>query len=172
MTTETITRTASISDDGLYRYDLARRWADGPLALWIMLNPSTADSNQDDPTLRRCMAFTRAWDCGGIAVVNLYAYRSPDPKALTAVDDPVGPENIRYLESWLGRTHDEVRWAIAGWGDKLPAHRPHPPVILMAEKRLRPLYCLGRTKSGRPRHPLYVPDGTLRQVFNHPAALR
>lgn len=165
-------RSASISDDGLYRYDLGRRWDDGPLALWIMLNPSTADGNTDDPTLRRVMTFSRAVNCGGCAIVNLYAYRATNPKELSAVDDPVGPDNERYLTSWLARPADEVKYAVAAWGDKLPRHRPHPPVILIAERCMRTLHCLGRTKSGRPRHPLYVPERTTLSYFTRPAALQ
>lgn len=165
-------RSASISDDGLYRYDLARRWADGPLALWIMLNPSTADSATEDPALRRVITFSRAHNCGGCAVVNLYAYRATDPRELAGVDDPVGPDNLRYLRDWLARPHDEVKYAVAAWGDKMPRHHPHPPVILLADDFMRTLYCLGRTKSGRPRHPLHVPDRTTLTIFSQPSALQ
>lgn len=172
MTKAALERTASFSDDGLYRYDLARRWDDGPLVLWVMLNPSTADDSLEDPTLTRCINYSRAWGNGGCALVNLYAFRSPDPKALTSIVDPVGPENERYLRSWLSKPPDEVRTVVTGWGAKIPPHRPHPPVILIADEYMRTLFCLGRTKGGRPRHPLYLKETERLEVFHRPPALQ
>jgi hypothetical protein len=91
------TRSAVISPCGRYRYRLDRRWADGPSIAWIMLNPSTADSNTDDPTIRRIRAFSQAWGFGALTVVNLYAWRATDPRDLWQAPGPVGPENDAYL---------------------------------------------------------------------------
>src|ERR1700722_11579781 len=94
---------AVISEDGLYRYVLSRRWADGPVLPWIMLNPSTADASRNDPTLTRVIRQTirrrlRGIPYGGACVLNLYALRSPDPSVLRDAQwrgdpDPVGPDN-------------------------------------------------------------------------------
>src|SRR5437870_2889354 len=86
-------RDAKISDCGRYRYTLTRRVGVGGPLVWVMLNPSTADAEVDDPTIRRVMKFTEASDCGLAIVVNLFALRSPSPKALRGHADPVGPDN-------------------------------------------------------------------------------
>jgi hypothetical protein len=119
-------RWATVSDDGLYRYDLGRRWADGPLLGFVMLNPSTGDAEVDDPTLRRCIGFAQREGLAGIVVRNLYAFRSPSPKDLKAADkagvDIVGPENDRWLRD-LAAARFEVRTVVAAWGAgvKLPS---------------------------------------------------
>jgi hypothetical protein len=75
---------AKLSDDKLYRYQLSRIWDETkPKVLFIMLNPSTADADVDDPTIRRVINFAKSWNYGGVYVVNLYAFRSTDPKGLT-----------------------------------------------------------------------------------------
>src|SRR5262245_19133112 len=92
------TKEALISPCGLYRYWLTRTW-DNSLrrVCWVMLNPSTADAEQDDPTIRRCVGFARSWGAGGIIVVNLFAFRASDPKALLRAADPVGPDNDGHI---------------------------------------------------------------------------
>lgn len=152
-TTELLESTATISPDGQYRYDLVRRWADGPLALWVTLNPSTADADADDHTIRICTAISQREDCAGLAVVNLYALRATDPKELSVHPDPVGPDNVAHLERWLGQRRDVVSHVIVAWGDSLPPGRPHPQVLLLADRAGRATRCLGRTRKGRPRHP-------------------
>lgn len=90
-----IVTSASISGD--YRYRLGRAWAGGPTCTFIMLNPSTADADQDDPTIRRCVGFAKALGCGALEVVNLYAYRATNPRDLLRQDERVGPENDYWL---------------------------------------------------------------------------
>lgn len=142
--------TARISECGQYRYSLGRRWDDGPTAWWVMLNPSTADATEDDPTIRRCVSFSKREGCGALIVVNLYALRATDPKALAKHPDPIGPENDTVLvhTSYEARSGGLV---IVAWG-------ANP----MAEPQARRMFaatgaqCLGTTKAGAPRHPLYV----------------
>lgn len=144
-----------------YRYGLSRQWdASRPPAIWIMLNPSTADAFKLDPTIIRCRQFARDWGCGGLVVVNAFAHRSPVPTALRTVDDPVGPDNDRVIISVLcaGNTGPViVAWGCdetlrrSGRGDRI--------VSLLHTGGIEP-QCLGKTKDGFPRHPLYVRGDT------------
>lgn len=150
-------RTATISPCGTYRYDLTRRWADGPIALWIMLNPSTADAIEDDPTIRRCISFSKREGCGKLVVVNLYAFRSTDPKALLAATDAVGPQNHDTIRYWMSLPQTSA--VVAAWGawPTTQRHAPaRPAVEQFARQYEQSLRCLGTTKAGAPRHPLYV----------------
>ena len=148
---------AVISDDGLYRYVLDRRWDRSlPIMAWIMLNPSTADAKTDDPTIRRCMGFARREGCGGICVLNLYALRSSSPRALLRHPDPVGPDNDQWLKVLAAGGCDGP--VIAGWGASRIAETRETEVLdLLAGV---PVVCLGATRSGAPRHPLYVRSDT------------
>lgn len=152
-------KSADISPCGRYRYLLSRTWdASLPRCGWIMLNPSTADAVEDDPTIRRCVAFAKAWGCGGIEVANLFAMRSPYPGVLIEADDPVGPENDQRILAVASRCQPLV----AAWGQMGSLMGRETKVVAMIEQlRLRrrdvpKLQCLGTTQSGRPRHPLYI----------------
>lgn len=140
---------AVLSDDGLYRYELTRTWSSAPSVSFVMLNPSTADASLDDPTIRRCIGFARSWGHGGIRVVNLYALRSTDPKALWGAPDPVGPDNDEYLR----RAAVSGGPLIAAWGGHARADRV---AAVLALPGLEALQALGVTKAGQPRHPLYL----------------
>ncbi len=144
--------TADISPCGLYRYSLTRRWADGATALFVMLNPSTADASKDDPTIRRCISFAKREGCGALEVVNLYSFRATDPKDLTrTVHSPNGVASNGAILSAAAR----ASIVIAAWGGWIPKAwdvRPRE-VIHMID---RPAYALGVTSNGQPRHPLYV----------------
>jgi hypothetical protein len=149
---------AVLSPDGVYRYTLTRVWNVGlPLAMFVMLNPSTADATVDDRTIGRCREFAAREGCGGIIVVNLFALRSTDPAGLRTHPDPVGPDNAHYMALALGQNPAVV---IAAWGaHPFAAHRAGAVAMVLdqqlAVRRLR-LKCLGVTKAGHPRHPLYV----------------
>jgi hypothetical protein len=147
--------TATISADGAYRYLLTRRWDDGPVMAWIMLNPSTADAADDDPTIRRCVSFARRDGCTAITVVNLFALRAASPRVLLASGDSVGPDNDSFL---LERARGSR--VVAAWG----AHGSHRgrgrEVADMLTSVGVPLLCLGVTSGGQPRHPLYLPAAT------------
>lgn len=152
-------RRAIISDDGVYRYALVREGfslknseAHGiptRTVSFIMLNPSTADAKEDDPTIRRCMGFAAKWGYEKLVVGNLFAYRATKPTDLPDdLDEAIGPNNIE----WLRHIVHESEMVVAAWGaSKKAAARAEELNFTV------PLYCLGTTKSGAPRHPLYVP---------------
>lgn len=153
-------RSAVISEDGLYRYCLGRQWDTAkPGVVWLMLNPSTADGETDDPTIRRCVAFSRKWGFGTLNVVNLFAYRATDPAHLMQAymhgTDIVGPQNLQAL----GENVAASALVVAAWGTAPIARGAAIQVYNGLLKRMpQPLVCLGITKNGSPRHPLYVPD--------------
>ncbi len=142
-------KTATISDCRCYRYALGRRWADGPAVLFVMLNPSTADASRDDPTIRRCIGFARAWGFGSLLVGNLFAYRATAPDEMRAAADPIGPDNDEWLSRLIGRSG----LVVAAWG----AHGGHLGRDRAVRALRREWVHLGLTKGGHPRHPLYVP---------------
>jgi hypothetical protein len=146
-------RTARISPCGLYRYRLTREWSDTPLLPFVMLNPSTADADDDDPTIRRCMAFARREGAGGIVVGNQFAFRSTDPEALRTAADPFGPDNERALFEIAEEASVSGMPIVCAWGAH-GGHNNHHIVIL--QRAGARLVCLGMTKDGHPRHPLYV----------------
>ena len=112
---------AVISECGRYRYSLLREWNAGrPRLCIVMLNPSTADANKDDPTIRRCIGFARRDGYGSIVVVNVAAFRATKPKDMLMAADPVGPENDAAL--WFGAMQSEA--VLVAWGTKAPANSP------------------------------------------------
>ena len=148
---------ARISDDGLYRYWLRRdlrptlsnRMNDAVTCTFIMLNPSTADAEQDDPTIWRCIGFANSLRCTRLEVVNLYGYRATDPAELHTVDDPEGPENTLHLLNALNTPGP----TIAAWGALAP---PDRVAKLLTMPGAENLHCLGINRNGSPRHPLYL----------------
>jgi hypothetical protein len=150
-------RTADISPDGLYRYSLTRIWG-GPgnhkFLPWIMLNPSTADHSIDDPTIRRCIGFARAFGYSGIRVYNLYAFRATNPADLLTAADPVGPRNDAVLRDVLINAHRIGVPVIAAWGVNA---KPDRVAKIAGYSYADQLHCLGVTKAGQPKHPLYLP---------------
>lgn len=152
--------TGSAVIDGEYRYELTRSWGTGRHLGIIMLNPSTADANEDDPTIRRCIGFAKALGYSGLKVVNLFALRSTSPAALSEHPDPVGPRNDEFI---LRAASGGMLIAASG-GMLIAAWGAHP----FAAKRAREvadvlhdagvkLQALKVTKEGHPGHPLYLP---------------
>ncbi len=134
-----------------YRYCLWREWngLDPSYALFVGLNPSTADEVQDDPTIRRCIGFAKRWGYGAMCVVNIFAYRATDPAVLKAHANPVGVDNDR----WLLECAREAGVIVVAWGTNgRYMQRDQAVKQLLAGG----LWCLGRTRDGYPRHPLYV----------------
>lgn len=148
---------ASLSACGDYRWTLHRKWDEGPEVLWIMLNPSTADANADDPTVRRCAGFSKSWGFGGLTIANLYAARTPRPSDLSRLADPVGVRNDQVLRALVRH----AAAVVVAWGaHPLAAARAGTVLPLLTS----PL-CIGTTRGGHPRHPLYVRADTQPSIF-------
>ncbi len=147
-------RTAHISDCGTYRWSLRRVWDPAlPCLGFIMLNPSTADGETDDATIRRCIGQAQRRGYGAIAVVNLFAYRATDPAEMKRAADPVGMFGDNAIIAYA----EECETMIAGWGvHGTHAGRDEKVKALFANIG-KPLYALRLTKDGHPGHPLYIP---------------
>jgi hypothetical protein len=144
---------AIISHCGRHRYLLTREWASGPTATFIMLNPSTADASNDDPTIRRCIGFAKREGCGRLAVVNLYSMRATDPRDVSRAMWPNGPDAIQHLGDALDAADGPV---ICAWGaDPVAIGRRDLVLGMIRDAGKRPM-CLGMSKGGSPRHPLYL----------------
>lgn len=144
---------ATFDRTGQYRYTLWRVWDSTlPAVAFVMLNPSTADETVEDPTIRRCTGFARAWGYGSVEVVNLFSYRATQPQQLKLAEDPVGAET----DSYILQASDRASLLVFAWGNwgKL-FDRDRAVLKLLSQKQC---YCLGRNRSGQPRHPLYVPS--------------
>jgi hypothetical protein len=148
---------AVISACGRYRYLLRRTWnAASPRALYVMLNPSTADALQDDPTIRSCVRLAAGLGYGSLEVVNVFAYRATKPDALLSAADPVGLQNETHVRAALARCDVPI----LAWGAWPPA-RAASIYVRNAIRASRPAaFCFGKTASGAPKHPLYIKSGT------------
>lgn len=151
-----MTNACVFSPNRRYRYTLIHHWDDmltpqsERCVVWICLNPSTADENQLDPTLRRIRGFSAAWGYTHFVMLNAFAFRATDPGEMKAANDPVGPDNDRWIFHWVERA-DRV---VAGWGE----HGTHLQRHVQVSALLDPgkTFCLARNASGQPKHPLYV----------------
>jgi len=171
------TSEAGFSPDGHYRWWLRRSWASGRgTVVFIGLNPSAADGRRNDPTLRRLIGFARGWGYSELVVVNLFARISPSPAVLRRVQDPVGASNDAQLRGWLerwarqpaidlwcgwggsgtcrGRDQQVLTWLLGSWTERLQRYPDAAPPL-----------CIGHTRGGQPRHPLYASAGLTLQPF-------
>ncbi len=155
---------AIFNADETYRYLLWRRWrSEGPIVLFVMLNPSTADEQREDPTVRSCIRQARRRYAAAMLTVNLYALRSTDPRRLREHPEPVGPATDAYL----ARAAAAADRVIVAWGNAGPAGLDDRALEVCAGPLAgRRLACLGLTKAGRPRHPLYLPTSTRLRGYN------
>lgn len=158
-----IRKHAVISDDQQYRYMLGRSWGrdwfhGGSLVTWVMLNPSTADAELDDQTIRQCVHYSQREGFDQLAVVNLYAFRSPYPKDLLLASDPIGPENLTYVKHYMTMA-DKV---VVAWGNHgLMAQHEETYDAILHKGVADPdrFWCLGFNKGGQPKHPARVGHG-------------
>lgn len=163
---------ATFTPDRRYRYDLVRywgsRWSDDPawrnpidspqaaIVAFIGLNPSTADAEKNDPTVKRCMRWAHEWGFHGFVMLNLFAYRATDPSEMLSCRFPIGAENDDIVRHWCFTAHRIV----ACWGAH-GSHRSRSDEVRAMLKRLdRAACCFGNTSAGEPKHPLYLPQET------------
>ena len=146
---------------GDYRYLLWREWnSQSKTVSFIMLNPSRADAEINDPTITRCINFARSWGYGRLEVVNLFAYRTSKPFLLKQAAEPIGSDNDRYILEAVRRS-DRV---ILAWGNH-GTWRKQDLYVLQLLKTYNHIYSLGITKRGCPRHPLYLRSTISPQIY-------
>ena len=148
-------KNAFLSNCGQYRYILTRVW-DSSLGFvrFILLNPSTADHEQDDPTVRRCVNYAKSWGCGGLEILNLFAYRATSPKELKNADRPIGSINDLFLVGDMPGTEYSAapKYVICGWGTHGRFMDRGSDVMEMLGR----VHCLKINGDGTPGHPLYL----------------
>lgn len=151
---------AIISDCKKYRFALHREWDDSkPTAMFIMLNPSTADAEKDDPTIRRCMSFAKSWGYGGIIVCNLFPFRATNPKELL-IRENISTQ-ISLNGSYIRQLQEHCRVVILAWGNELILDyifKQHYPFGKLNYLQIEKIHYLELSKNGTPKHPLYLPQ--------------
>ena len=152
-----IDRGAEFSMDRSHRFTLWREWStDLPTLMVIGLNPSTADEHEDDPTIRRCIGFANHWGFGRLEMTNLFAFRSTNPKALTFHrEGPMQRRNLAIIGSLIPNILIGGGGILAAWGANGAGYEES--ILRMFRQAGVPVACLGTTKNGSPKHPLYIP---------------
>jgi hypothetical protein len=157
-------RSATFSADRVYRYRLGRRWGKGrSVVTWLMLNPSKADENEEDPTIRRCLGFSHDWGFEGVEIVNLFALVSTNPKKLLTHPEPIGSENDQAIFD----ASIMSSLIICAWGDLKQESMRQRAVRICRElnRRACGLDVLRLTQNGYPWHPLYLPKNLTAQPW-------
>jgi len=159
---------AQLSTCRSYRYALWRNWdwqGHANRVMFIGLNPSVADEEKNDKTISNCVGFAKRWGFGGVYMLNLFAFRATDPKVMIAAADPVGPENDEAFGYYRGR----VGLIVACWGSVSLKYRPRlqwqSRIARVLDCISQPVYCLGKTMDGSPRHPSRLGYATERELF-------
>lgn len=148
-------RTAVFSPCRKWRYHLQHVWDDNqPNLLWLMLNPSTADETQNDPTVERCEQRARMWGYGGVEIYNIFGFRATDPNNMKAYGDPVGPDNDKWITKFALKSQQTL--AIAGWGNHGSHNKRNEEIIKIITQNNGRVKALKINASGDPKHPLYV----------------
>jgi hypothetical protein len=144
---------AHFSDDRVYRYALWRVWTPHkPRAMFIGLNPSTADEIKNDNTITKCLGFADRWGCGSLVMTNLFAFRATNPKVMLAAPEPIGPLNDEFIAQFA----QSAAFIVAMWGVD-GAHLGRGATVRQQYPNLK---CFGVTKAGQPKHPLYLGANT------------
>ncbi|MDD5006494.1 MAG: DUF1643 domain-containing protein [Candidatus Omnitrophica bacterium] len=149
---------AIFSDDRKYRFVLWRKWDESkPMIMFIGLNPSTANEDQDDPTIHRVVGFAKKWGCGGVYMLNLFTYVTAYPKELMKCDDP-----LLLADHYLELFSHKAEQIVFAWGNF--------PEAIERARNMRLLFpfakCLGKNANGSPKHPLYIPGSMELIDFN------
>lgn len=149
---------AILSDDRQFRYVLSRVWdEEKPTVMFIGLNPSTADECEDDPTIQKCIKFAQSWDYGGLYMLNLFAYRTTNPRVLWEVKEPIGNGNDDYIK----RYSDGCDKVICAWGNNGDFMQRGKSILQYVPNA----HYLKLNKSGQPSHPLYLKSTLTPQKF-------
>jgi len=147
---------AVFAEERTHRLYLWRRWNNNlPWIMFIGLNPSTADERLNDPTIRRCIGFAEKWGYGGIFMCNVFTLVSSDPRKLNTETPLVIGAHLA-----MRVIRDRCTKAVAAWGSLIIKVRRGEDRAERIQRDLSPLHCLGTTKQGYPRHPLYLPGDT------------
>jgi len=150
---------AILSDDRKYRYVLSRIWDETkPYVMIVGLNPSTADETENDPTINKCIEFSKSWGYGGVYMLNLFAFRATLPIDMKNAEDPVGIENDNYIKEY-SKLCDKV---ICAWGND-GSYKNRSKTVL---SNLNNAYYIKLNKSGEPAHPLYLKGDLTPIKFN------
>ena len=151
-----------------HRYLLTRSWipiylepSDAKVVCWVMLNPSKADGQNDDPTIRTCIGFSKKWGFHALIVVNIFSAVSTDPRGLLTSGNPEGPQNIHWVEAAC-RLSDLIVCAWGAHGEILDQGRRYKDIL----SQKYDLYCLAQTNQGQPGHPLYVSREKELEIFS------
>ncbi|EYS89479.1 hypothetical protein CF68_33090 [Cupriavidus sp. SK-4] len=150
-------RSAVISDCGAFRYHLERRWGPAKPMLFVMLNPSTADASEDDPTIRKCVGFAERHGSESVEVVNLFAFRATDPRELKRAGYPVGPDNHRHIRLAAASVARRGGLAVCAWGANGRGLGAVQVVTELLRQGGLPLHALFQLADGTPAHPLMLP---------------
>lgn len=172
-------RHAEFSADRVYRYTLSITWDDQlPRCQFIGLNPSTADERNDDPTIRRCRNFSKAWGFGGFVMTNLFAFRSPYPPELQKAQSPIGErghfitaagfEFSNRNDFWLYSTRSRCTLTVACWG----CAGNYLDRAVEVARRFRGMMCLGHTVDGHPKHPVRLAKSSVLVPYVAPSTLQ
>ena len=141
----------------LYRYSLVSIvGTEKKICLFICLNPSTADETRDDNTVRRCKSYAKQWGYGVFSIANIFAYRATNPKELYKANNPIGLDNDRYIRE----SAECADLIVAAWGNHGQYLDRGRHVLTMLREVRKPVHTLGLTRSGQPRHPLYLAKDT------------
>lgn len=164
---ETIEKGAEISDCGKYRYKLWRVWDKNlPKVLFIMLNPSTADGSADDPTIRRCIGFAKAWGYGGIMVGNISPFRATNPKELLGLKLDREYALVRNINSQrINKMAYECEITVLAYGN---SPIPVPVYIFHVTNKV---HCINETAKGFPSHPLYLKKNLTPKLYKYPSGI-
>jgi len=169
-----IVGSCGFSEDRRYRYWLLRSWStEGGLygkgmVVFVMLNPSKANHTVDDPTIRRCTDFARAWGYQALCILNIYAYVETVSGDLLKTEDPIGEKNDQTIRGLL---YNRCRTVVVAWG-ALKGSQERAGEVLEELRTHGPVYCLGTNKDGSPKHPLYLKGDTELRVYRERATIQ
>jgi hypothetical protein len=145
---------ALFSEDGKYRYGLSRDWKeDGPVIVFVMLNPSIGDEKRLEQTTAGCMKRAINWNYAGMIVINLFAYIATKPEELKQIQDPVGPDNDSWIKTLVEVLPSDAK-IVAAWGNHGKLYNRDREVLKLLKER--DIYCLGMNMDKSPKHPLHM----------------